>query len=76
MYVDDSVFDEQFLPANWLPRYAHERYSAQVGGVNLNANCVDFYLRVGSFGELVTYGTSPATRYVTIRNTCLTGNKN
>src|SRR5439155_22900432 len=72
--VDDSVFDEQFTPANWLPRYLHERYAAQVGGVNLNANCVDFYLRPASPGEPVAYRTDPPdTRYVTVRNGCISG---
>jgi len=74
VYVDDSVFDQQFLPANWLARYAHERYSAQVGGVNLNANCVDFYLHPASPGELVTYRTDPPdTRYITVKNACVSG---
>src|SRR5439155_22539141 len=74
VYVDDSIFDQQFTPANWLNRYAHERYAAQVGGVNLNANCVDFYLRPTSPGEPVGYRTDPPdTRYVSVRNACLSG---
>jgi serine-type D-Ala-D-Ala carboxypeptidase/endopeptidase (penicillin-binding protein 4) len=76
LYVDDSVFDEIFVHPNWPVEQQHKRYVAQVGGVNLNVNCVDFFLRITAFGEFVTYTTSPATRYITISNVCATGEKN
>jgi D-alanyl-D-alanine carboxypeptidase/D-alanyl-D-alanine-endopeptidase (penicillin-binding protein 4) len=47
-----------------------------VGGVNLNLNCVDFYLRTGEHGQLVDFRTDPVTKYITIGNTCVTGQKN
>ena len=71
--VDDSVFDRQFLPQHWLARYADSRYSAQIAGVNLNANCIDFWIRATSPGALVAYVMEPPTRYVSVRNTCVTG---
>jgi D-alanyl-D-alanine carboxypeptidase len=74
VYVDDSVFDQEFIPPNWLGRYVNDRYSAQAGGVNLNANCVDFYLRPLSPGEPVAYRTDPPdTRHITVRNACVGG---
>src|SRR5688572_5982473 len=66
VYVDDSVFDEVFLHPNWPPEQQHKRYVAQVGGVNLNANCVDFFLQTGAHGEYVTYATDPVTSYVSV----------
>ena len=74
--VDDSVFDETFVHPNWPAEQQHKRYVAQVGGVNLNANCVDFFLRVTGYGEYVTYATDPATDYISVSNVCVTGNKN
>jgi D-alanyl-D-alanine carboxypeptidase/D-alanyl-D-alanine-endopeptidase (penicillin-binding protein 4) len=74
--VDDSVFDEQFLHPSWPTDQEHKRYVAQVGGLNLNANCIDFYVRPGAFGAVVDYAMNPATRYVSVRNTCATGNEN
>lgn len=74
--VDDSVFDEVFIPKNWKPSYASARYSAQIGGVNLNANCVDFLIRRTQQGQPVEYTTEPPTKYVAVRNTCLTGTRN
>src|SRR5215211_3208658 len=46
LLVDDSIFDEQFLHPHWPPEQVHKRYVAQVAGLNLNANCVDFYIRI------------------------------
>src|SRR2546430_11688053 len=71
--VDDSVFDENFAHHNWPVKQQHLRYVAQVGGINLNANCLDFFLKIGNGGETVSYTTDPETAYATIRNTCVTG---
>ena len=73
VYVDDSVFDEVFLHPNWLSRYLGDRYAAQVGGVNLNANCIDFYVRATSPGQPVEYSMNPDTRFATVKNLAVTG---
>jgi D-alanyl-D-alanine carboxypeptidase/D-alanyl-D-alanine-endopeptidase (penicillin-binding protein 4) len=54
----------------------HFRYVAGVGGVNFNANALDFYLRLGAGGSVVSYSTDPPTQYATIRNDCLSSNEN
>jgi D-alanyl-D-alanine carboxypeptidase/D-alanyl-D-alanine-endopeptidase (penicillin-binding protein 4) len=74
--IDDSVFDDQFAHRNWPADQLHKRYVAQVGGLNLNVNCVDFTLRVTTAGETVRYLAHPPTRYVNVANTCVTGNEN
>lgn len=76
LIVDDSVFDEQFFHPNWPLDQAHKRYVSEVGGVNLNANCIDFYLRTGGFGATVDFTTVPDTRYASIANTCVFGDRN
>ncbi len=76
VYVDDSIFDEIFAHPSWPPEQVHKRYVAQVGGVNLNANCLDFYLRTNGAGQEVLYRTDPSTKYATIRNTCVAGTRN
>ena len=72
--VDDSVFDETFVHPNWSARYASARYSAGVAGVNLNANCADFYLKTGAKGAIVSYVIDPPTRYLSVKNSCVSGN--
>jgi serine-type D-Ala-D-Ala carboxypeptidase/endopeptidase (penicillin-binding protein 4) len=73
--VDDSVFDEEFYHPGWSDTYAHFRYAAQVGGLNLNVNTVDFAIRANGMGEVVSYTTTPDTKYITVRNTCVMGEK-
>src|SRR5687768_14500350 len=73
VYLDDSVFDEVFLHPNWLSRYLGDRYAAQVGGVNLNANCIDFMVRATAPGAPVAYTMNPDTRYATVKNLAVTG---
>ena len=74
--IDDSVFDEQFVHPRWPADQEHKRYVAQVGGINLNANCLDFYIRGGQQGGVVSYQTDPATRFVSVRNACVVGRDN
>lgn len=74
--IDDSVMDDTFVHPHWPVDQIHKRYVAGVGGLNLNANCIDFLLRVGSLGAVVDYSIDPPTRYVTVDNTCKYGKKN
>jgi D-alanyl-D-alanine carboxypeptidase/D-alanyl-D-alanine-endopeptidase (penicillin-binding protein 4) len=76
LVVDDSIFDQEFIHPHWPAEQAHLRYVAQVGGLNLNANCVDFYLRVTAPGETVKYLAVPATNYINVTNSCVTGGEN
>lgn len=71
--LDDAVFDDEFAHPNWPPDDLPKRYGAQVAGLNLNANCIDFYLQPGGRGTVVSYRHEPATRYARISNTCLSG---
>ncbi len=74
-YVDDSVFDENFLHPNWPLDQEHLRYVAQVGGLNLNANCVDLLIRRSSYAHPVTALLNPDTQYINLKNTCVTGDR-
>jgi len=74
--VDDSIFDQTFAHSNWPVDQLQKRYVAQVGGVNLNANCLDFIINPTAGGKIVSYVLDPPTRYVTVRNTCVSGNQN
>ncbi|MDP9175959.1 MAG: D-alanyl-D-alanine carboxypeptidase/D-alanyl-D-alanine-endopeptidase [Planctomycetota bacterium] len=75
LLVDDSVFDDEFLHANWPTDQAQKHYLAEVAGLNLNVNCIDFYVRPSGFGRIVSYTTDPSTGYVTVKNTCVGGDE-
>jgi len=74
--VDDSVFDQTFVHPDWPVAQEHLRYEAGVGGMNLNANCVDFYLHVLARQQVVQFTQDPPTNYVTVNNACVAGGDN
>jgi len=76
LLVDDSVFDEEFVHANWPADQVQKRYVAEIAGLNLNANCIDVYVQPRGFGQLVGFFTDPLTRYVSIKNSCVGGDDN
>ena len=74
--VDDSIFDQNFVHPNWPQKQQQLAYVAGVAGMNLNANCLDFYLKTGAFGQPVSYVTDPPAPFLDIRNDCVSGNEN
>ena len=74
--VDDSIFEENGVHAHWPADQMQLRYCAEVGGVNLNANCVDLFLTTTGAGNCCAYRTVPSTDYLTVKNTCLSGGDN
>jgi len=73
--IDDSVFDQDFVHPDWPTDQLHKRYVAGVGGMNLNANCIDFYIAPGVVGERVSFTPVPDTKYAPVDNTCVYGNE-
>jgi serine-type D-Ala-D-Ala carboxypeptidase/endopeptidase (penicillin-binding protein 4) len=76
LLVDDSIFDEEFLHRNWPADQTQKRYVAEIAGLNLNANCVDVYVRPGKFGRLVDFYTDPMTSYISVKNSCVASDDN
>ncbi len=74
--VDDSIFDQTFVHPAWPVKQIQQAYEAGVAGMNLNANCLDFYVKTGSMGQVVTYTTDPPARFMNITNQCVTGSDN
>lgn len=74
--VDDSVFEENGVHKGWPADQLDRHYCAEVGGVNLNINCVDFFLLSTSEGNYCGYRAVPATDYMTVKNTCISGGEN
>ena len=76
VFVDDSIFDQEFVHSRWDPGQLQSRFSAEVAGMTLNLGAIDFSVRSAGGGHAVSYTTNPATRYVTIQNTCVGGSEN
>ena len=74
--VDDGVFDGEFLHPRWPADQVHKRYVPELGGLNLNVNCVDFLVQASGAGRVVSYTMDPPNGYVSVKNTCVAGNEN
>ena len=74
--VDDSIFDETFVHPNWPADQEQARYVAQVAGMSLNLNCIDFFLRGSGSGNAATYRSNPPTKYAPVSNTVVSGGDN
>ena len=74
--VDDSVFEAPSVHLHWPADQLDQRYVAEVAGLNLNANCVDFTITPGAVGQLAAFVINPPTNYLNITNTCLTSSEN
>jgi len=71
LIVDDRIFDSQFTHPNWPADQTLMEYSAPIGGLNFNANCLDYIPKLTKTGvglELI-----PMTSYVTVANKATRG---
>ncbi len=67
--ADDSYFDERRLGEGWNWDDEPYYYSAQIGALSFNDNCVDLTVMPGkSAGDTVRYRARPATGYVRFEN--------
>lgn len=71
--IDDSIFDTDYLQPHWPVTQIDHAYVAEVGGLNFDANCIQFIIQPTSAGQRVNYTLVPNTRYVTVENSCVTG---
>ncbi len=72
LVVDDSFFDAvRFLPG-WKRNQAASWYSAEVGALNFNDNCVEIAVFPTTPGQPARVELRPATAYVGIENDCKT----
>lgn len=74
VYVDDSIFDEEFLHPRW-DKHRFELFGAEIGGLNFNLNAIEF--TVLASGRSSTWTTRPRTSYVKVTaNNVTPGAKN
>src|SRR5436190_20381543 len=66
LIVDDRVFDTQWVNPNWPAKDLLEWYSAPIGGLNFNANCLDWIPKLTGNG--VSLELIPETSYISVVN--------
>ncbi len=68
LYVNDSIFDQNFIHPTWPANQINNWYCAQVAGINYHLNVIHFYPtpRKGTTANLGTY--SPSFDWLAINN--------
>ncbi len=74
LIIDDSIFDQEFIHPIWPKDQNLRWYEAPVGGLNFNANCLDWIPTVTTRGVSATL--IPQTTYVTVTNKAKRGSEN
>lgn len=74
LIIDDTVFEAEQYNPNWPADQRQNWYSAPVGGLNFNDNCIEVTVKPGKPGEPCVIEVTPPNTYTTIRNECRTGN--
>ncbi|MBM4037939.1 MAG: D-alanyl-D-alanine carboxypeptidase/D-alanyl-D-alanine-endopeptidase [Planctomycetes bacterium] len=71
--ADDTYFDRQHLHPGWPQGQYQAWYSAPIGALSFNDNCVLVVVKPGARpGDPALATTDPATSYVELVNTCST----
>ncbi len=69
---DDDYFRDDVMGANWDWDYESDWYSAQVGALSFNDNCVDWYVTPGKPGQTAKIQIMPNTSFITLENNIIT----
>lgn len=77
LIFDDFVFDQQHMHPKWPSMFnLQDWYTAPVGGLNFNDNCVDVVVRRGpANGAPAEVILVPPSTYCTVENKAVTGAK-
>jgi D-alanyl-D-alanine carboxypeptidase/D-alanyl-D-alanine-endopeptidase (penicillin-binding protein 4) len=69
---DDNFFGDDVLGKHWEWDEESYWYSAQVGALSFNDNCVNWYVTPTKIGQPAKIQLQPSTEYVTIKNQTIT----
>jgi len=72
--VDDSIFDQVLFHPHWDARQFQNRFSAEITGLTFNVGGIDLAVKSALGGNAV-YRMTPSSRYIPVRNTCVTGGR-
>ena len=69
---DDSAFDNVPLGKGWAHDNEQFWYSAESGALSINDNCIRFFVKPTTVGQLADVSIEPQTNYVNIINNIFT----
>lgn len=72
LIADESTFDSNQFGPGWMWDEGHWWHAAPVSALNLNDNCIDFFIQPHTIGKPISLKIAPKTRYVEIINNAFT----
>jgi len=72
LIADESTFDSNQFGPGWMWDEGHWWHAAPVSALNLNDNCIDFFIQPQTIGKSINLKIAPKTRYVKIINNAFT----
>ena len=68
LFIDDSFLDSLNYGEGWMWDEGPWWYAAPIGGLSVNDNCIDFYVKPGKLGNACKIDYYPKTSYIKIEN--------
>ena len=72
LVLDDSIFDHKTYGEGWMWDEGSWWYAAQISGLSVNDNCVDFIIDPGKAGKPAEISSYPESNYYSIINNSVT----
>ena len=72
LVLDDSIFDHKTYGEGWMWDEGSWWYAAQISGLSVNDNCVDFIIDPGKVGKPAEISSYPESNYYSIINNSVT----
>ena len=68
LFFDDTMIDSMNYGEGWMWDEGPWWYAAPIGGLSVNDNCIDFYVKPGKLGNACEIDYYPKTSYIKIEN--------
>ena len=72
IFLDDTITDSLVYGPGWMWDEGDEWYSAEISGLSVNDNCIDFIISPTLPGSLISVETYPKSNYYKIYNSAMT----
>ena len=74
LFLDPFIIDSIAFGEGWMWDGGYWKHAAEVSGLSINNNCIDFYVSPGELGETANIDFFPKTDYITVTNNSITVN--
>ncbi len=74
LFLDPFIIDSIKFGEGWMWDGGYWKHAAEISGLSINNNCIDFFVSPGQLGEPANINFFPKTDYININNNSITVN--